>query len=168
MITLRTNTLPKYCYGAARSMVHLRGLYLKECFEAWKQAKAIDLVLPETDDPSYVSLEDLLSHVLRADRGYIVWICKQLDLPDPEIEPTPALDAIAEQAEGYIAHLIERWAAPLANVEEKRFHRGEYESNWGVRYCIDAMLEHAVMHPILHLVQIKELIAAQTGERRNN
>ncbi len=164
MFQIQTNTLPEYRYGAARTMVHLRGVYLKECFEVWKNAKAIDLVLPETEDPSYVSLEKLLSHVLRADRGYIMWICKQLVLPDPEIESAPELDVIADQAEEYITHLIERWAAPLADVEEKRFHREAYESNWGVRYCIDAMLEHAVMHPILHGVQLQELFKEQSGD----
>ena len=163
MFQMQANTLPEYRYGAARTMVQLRGIYLKECFEVWEQAMAIDLVLPETEDPSYVSLEKLLSHVLRADRGYIVWICNQLGLPDPEIDLAPELDVIADQAQGYIAHLNERWAKPLADVDERRFHREEYESNWGVRYCIDAMLEHAVMHPILHGVQLQELLDEQTG-----
>lgn len=162
MTPVQANTLPEYRYGGARTMVHLRGLYLRECLSFWKEAKKIDLTLPETDDPSYVSLEALLSHVLRADRGYITWICKQLELPDPMIEPAPALDVIAAQADGYITHLIERWSTPLADVEEKYFHRREYESNWGTRYCIDAMLEHAVMHPILHKVQLQELLAEQT------
>ncbi len=164
MNEIQPNTLPEYRYGAARTMVHLRGLYLRECYEAWKQAKAIDLVLPETDDPSYVSLEKLLSHVLRADRGYIVWICTQLGLPDPEIELAPELVNIDAQAESYIEHLIERWRMPLADVDEKHFHMKEYESNWGVRYCIDAMLEHAVMHPILHRVQLQELLEEQSGD----
>jgi len=162
MTLIKANTLPKYRYGGARTMVHLRGLYLRECNEVWKKTKEIDLTLPETDDPSYVSLEALLSHVLRADRGYITWICKQLELPDPEIEPAPALDIIAAHADEYISHLIERWSTPLADVDEERFHRREYESNWGTRYCIDAMLEHAVMHPILHRVQLQELIEEQS------
>ena len=165
MKPIQANTLPEYRYGSARTMVHLRGLYLRECLEAWSIAKEIDLSLPETDDPSYVSLEALLSHVLRADRGYITWICKQLELPDPEIMPAPALEGIAAQANEYITHLIERWATPLATVAEERFYKKEYESNWGVRYCIDAMLEHAVMHPILHRVQLQELIVEQsTGQ----
>lgn len=156
-------SLPKYKYGAARTMVYLRGLYLQDCLEIWKQAKTAEIELPETNDSAYASLEALLSHVLRADRGYITWICKQLELPDPQIQPAPPLDVIAEQAENYIAHLIDRWAAPLADVEEVRFHREEYKSNWGVRYCIDAMLEHAVMHPILHREQLEELLFEQSN-----
>ncbi len=156
-------SLPKYKYGAARTMVYLRGLYLQECHETWKQAKTAKIELPETDDPAYISLEALLSHVLRADRAYITWICKQLELSDPQINPAPEIEVIAEEAEDYIAHLIERWGMPLADVEEGRFHREEYVSNWGVRYCIDAMLEHAVMHPILHGEQLEELLFEQSG-----
>jgi uncharacterized damage-inducible protein DinB len=161
MTAIEKKSLPEYRYGAARTMVFLCGQNLLACLAAWKQAKAANIVLPETDDTAYVSLETLLSHVLRADRGYLVWICKMLELPDPQIDPAPAQDVIADQAESYAAHLIERWRTPLANVEEKRFHRGEYESNWGVRYCIDAMLEHAVMHPILHREQLEELLQEQ-------
>lgn len=163
MTPIQANTLPEYRYGGARTMVHLRGLYLWECLEAWKQAQKIGLTLPETDDPSYVSLEDLLSHVLRADRGYIIWICKKLELPDPGIEPAPPLGVIGAEADDYVTNLIKRWRTPLAEVDEERFHRQEYESNWGVRYCIDAMLEHAVMHPILHRVQLQELLEEQSN-----
>jgi len=94
----------------------------------------------------------------------LIWICEKLELPNPEIEPVPPLDVIAVQADGYITHLIERWRTPLADVEEERFYKQEYVSNWGVRYCIDAMLEHAVMHPILHRVQLQELLEEQSGE----
>jgi len=66
MTTIQTNTLPEYPYGSARTMVHLRGLYLRECFDAWKQAEEDGIMLPETDDPGYVSLEKLwLSGSLR-------------------------------------------------------------------------------------------------------
>jgi len=163
MTPIEKKSLPEYRYGAARTMVFLRGQYLLECLDIWQQAKAASIVLPETDDPSYVSLEGLLSHVLRADRGYLVWICKMLELPDPQIDPAPALDVIADQASSYLAHLIARWTTPLADVDEERFYRQEYESNWGVRYCIDAMLEHAVMHPILHREQLEELLQEQAA-----
>lgn len=37
----------------------------------------------------------------------------------------------------------------------------EYPSRWKTLYCVDAMLEHAVMHPIRHAFQLEELM----GER---
>lgn len=154
------NPLPEYRYGAARTMVFLQGQYLQDCVEAWRKAKAANIVLPETDDPSYVSMETLLRHVLGAARSYMVWMCEKLELPDPEIKPPPALEVIEAEAGNYLAHLINQWRMPLAEVDEERFNK-EYLSRWGVRYCVDAMLEHAVMHPILHRVQLEELVEEQ-------
>ena len=42
----------------------------------------------------------------------------------------------------------------MADVPGKRFNE-TYASAWGVDYCIDAMLEHAVMHPLRHTAQLK-------------
>ena len=156
------NPLPAYRYGAARTMVYLHGQYLQECLTAWQAAKAAAIQLPETEDPSYVSMETLLHHLLSAGRSYMVWMCKVLDLPDPQIRETPQAEVIEAEAEGYLAYLIERWRLPLAEVDEDRFWRPEYPSNWGVRYCVDAMLEHAVMHAIQHRVQLEELLEEQS------
>jgi hypothetical protein len=134
---------------------------MQEFLRVWQQAKATEIALPQTDDPNYVSLDMLLRHVLRAARNYMVWMCKNLALPDPEINSAPALDVIEAEAESYLAHLIHQWRLPLAEVEEELFHRPEYPSSWGTKYCIDAMLEHAVMHPILHRVQLEELLEEQ-------
>jgi uncharacterized damage-inducible protein DinB len=115
--------------------------------------------LPAGDDPNYASLEALLRHVLRAARGYMVWICEMLELPDPQIRSTPQAGEIEAEAESYLEHLLEQWRRPLAEVPEERFYSPEYPSRWKVDYCIDAMLEHAVMHPIRHQFQLMELLA---------
>jgi len=86
----------------------------------------------------------------------------KLELPDPMINPTPTIEVIEAEADNYLAHLIKQWRVPLSEIDEERFGRPEYESAWGVRYCIDAMLEHAVMHPILHRVQLLELLEEQS------
>ena len=155
------NPLPPYRYGAARTMVYLHEQYLQTCLEAWRQAKAANIELPETDDPNYVSLEQLLRHVLSAARSYMVWMCEVLSLPDPDIDPPPPLEHVAAEAEAYLSHLAARWRLPLAEVDEKRFEDAVYPSNWGVLYCVDAMLEHAVMHPILHQEQLESLLEEQ-------
>ena len=90
-------------------------------------------------------------------------MCEQLELPDPQIGRTPELHVIQAEAEGYLVHLIDRWRSPLAEIEVERFSRPEYPSAWGTKYCIDAMLEHAVVHPILHRVQLQELLEEQSS-----
>ena len=38
--------------------------------------KKKDIKLPQTEDRDYLSLEHLIHHVLRAARGYIIWMCE--------------------------------------------------------------------------------------------
>jgi len=147
-----------YKYRGAAAMVQLHAEHMREFVKTWRAAKAAGVKLPETDDPDYESLEVLLRHLLRAARGYMVWMCEKLELSDPEINPAPEVDDIASAAESYLEHVLERWDGPLRDVPEEKFGKPEFESRWKVRYCIDAMLEHAVMHPIRHTYQLKMLM----------
>ena len=90
------------------------------------------------------------------------WMCAKLELADPAIRPTPGLEVIVADAETYLAHLIDQWRLPLSEIEEARFNRPEFKSAWGVNYCIDAMLEHAVVHPVLYRIQLEELVGEQS------
>ncbi len=132
--------------------------HLRRFLDTWKRARAAAVVLPVTDDPAYASLDTLLRHVLGAARGYMTWMCEMLELPDPGIRVTPDAPALSAEADTYMEHVLEKWRAPLQNVSDDQLERPEYLSRWKVRYCIDAMLEHAVMHPIRHAFQLEELI----------
>jgi uncharacterized damage-inducible protein DinB len=155
---LNSNNLLKYKYNGARSLVLLHEKHLLSFAEIWKEAKKLNITLPTTDDKDYESLETLLFHVLRAARGYMTWICEELNLPDPEINTPPDFNEIENEADNYILHLLERWRFPLSEIKEEKFHSPTFKSRWGVEYCIDAMLEHAVMHPIRHEFQLRNLI----------
>jgi uncharacterized damage-inducible protein DinB len=148
----------EYKYRGAGAMIILQEQHLKSFLDTWRRAKENNIQLPETDDKDYESLETLLVHVLRASRGYINWICDQLNLPDPKIDLTPKKDEIELKAKSYLQHLIERWRVPLVDVPEELFMDKTYTSRWKVDYCIDAMLEHAVMHPIRHEFQLSNLL----------
>ena len=150
-----------YKYLGAKALVKLHEIHLQSFYETWKEAKQHNIKLPDSDDPYYKSLDTLLYHLLRSARGYMIWMCDKLNLDDPQIRETPKVEIIEEKAEEQISHLFERWRLPLVNVEPELFEDKVYTSNWGVNYCIDAMLEHAVMHPIRHEFQLKNLIAEQ-------
>lgn len=131
---------------------------MRKFLDTWKVAKATGLALPETDDPNYESLNTLLRHVLSWAGRYMIWTCNRLSLPDPEIPPVPSSAIVASEADRYLEELLRQWRSPLANVPEESFYKPEYEAPWKVKYCIDAMLEHAVMHPIRHRFQLLELM----------
>jgi len=150
--------MESYRYRGARALVMLHEHHLRRFVQTWRRAASQGVVLPECDDSDYASLDALLRHVLRAARGYMIWICEQLGLNDPRIEPVPQTELTVDCCDDFVAHLVERWRGPLQDVAEEGFHRPEYPSRWKVMYCIDAMLEHAVMHPIRHAFQLDELL----------
>jgi hypothetical protein len=79
----------------------------------------------------------------------LTWICEQLQLPDPGLEKNPNPDVLTA------------WEKPLRELTEEQADSKVYTSRWGTAYCIDAMLEHAVMHPIRHSRQLEELMATK-------
>ena len=152
--------LQHYKYRGARALVILHDRYMRAFLDTWSKAKELNIALPKTEDSDYQSLEHLLHHVLRAARGYMVWMCEKLELPDPEISATPPLEHVQAEAEQYLEHVLEKWREPLASVPEERYEES-FPSRWKTPYSIDAMLEHAVMHPIRHIFQLQELMAKQ-------
>src|ERR1700740_2423407 len=140
----------QYRSRAVRAMVLLHDEHLRRFVHTWGLALANSVSLPQTDDPSYASLEALGRHVLSAAGGYMIWMCEVLALPDPGIRSAPDTTAIVGGADVYREYLRERWRAPLRELPDKDLESPEYPSRWQTRYCIDSMLEHAVMHPIRH------------------
>jgi hypothetical protein len=150
--------LQGYNYRGARAMVLLHERYMQEFLDVWRRAKAAKLKLPHTNDPDYHSLDTLLVHVLRSSRNYMIWMCEKLQLPDPKIELPPEPELVEVEAGRFLIHLLLRWSAPLAQVDEQHMSRPSYKSNWGMDYSIDSMLEHAVLHPVRHTFQLEELL----------
>jgi uncharacterized damage-inducible protein DinB len=155
--------LSRYKSRAARALVLLHERQLSDFMPVWRQAYAVRVPLPKTDDPNYASLETLACHVLRAARGYMTWLCEKLDLPDPAINPTPEPESVAAVAGPYLSHLLERWRVPLAQVEDTRLDE-IHVTRWGMQESVENMLEHAVVHPMRHAFQLSELLhAARTA-----
>jgi hypothetical protein len=150
--------LIKFQYNGARSLVLLHEAHMKSFLKTWIKAKEANIILPETDDEDYQSLETILFHVLRASMRYMIWICDKLNLDNPQIDPPPPISELNNRAGDYLNHLFERWRLPLVNVPEDLFFGTSYKSNWGDDFCIESMLEHAVLHPIRHEFQLKNLI----------
>ncbi len=146
---------------AVRALVLLHEEHLRRFVQTWRLALASSVSLPPTADPAYASLEVLGRHVLDAAGHYMVWMCQMLTLPDPGIRSAPDAAAIVREADDYLEHVLELWRAPLREVADGQLETPEYPSHWQTRYCIDSMLEHAVMHPIRHAFQLDELIRAR-------
>jgi hypothetical protein len=152
-----SSNLP-YRSRAARALVLLHEEHLRRFVRTWRLALAHSVTLPPSDAPSYASLGALGQHVLGAAGEDMVWMCEMLTLPDPGIRAAPDAADMVRDAEDYMEHVLERWRDPLRDVPNERLETPEYASRWQTHYCIDSMLEHAVMHPIRHAFQLDELM----------
>ena len=147
-----------YRYGGARALVTLHERHLREFLAVWREADHLDLGLPDSTNPDYASRAALLAHVLGCAARYLMWICEQLEVEPPDLERYPEAASLAARADEYLEAVLEAWSEPLRNLTEERAYTPAHESRWGPPYCIDAMLEHAVMHPIRHTHQLRELL----------
>ena len=59
-------TFPEYRYKGASALVKLHEIHLQSFYETWKEAKLLNIQLPNSDDPYYKSLDTLLYHLLRS------------------------------------------------------------------------------------------------------
>lgn len=149
---------PSYRHPGALALVELHEGHLRSCFRTWMAAKEAGVRLPETEDPDYASMETLLLHLLTAATGYMNWMCRSLKLPEPGFDPAPSPEASRDELEGFLEHVIQRWRTPLAGVEEEQLYRPGYPTSRGVDSCVEAMLQHAIVHPIRHEYQLRKLL----------
>jgi uncharacterized damage-inducible protein DinB len=148
-----------YKYGGARALVALHATHLREFVATWRRADDQAVELPASANPNYASREAVLVHVLGCAARYLTWICEKLELPAPNLEEYPDPGGFAARADEYLENVLAAWERPLRGLTEELADSRVYESRWGVPYSIDAMLEHAVMHPIRHAHQLEELMA---------
>ncbi len=149
--------LSNYAHRGARALIILHASEFQAFLETWRLAKKAAVKLPATDDPDYVSLESLLVHLLRSARGYMTRICERLKLPDPGIEEPPSVETVEREVDRYVSRLLERWSLPLSALTEQGFNE-LYQTQWGSKVSIENMLEHAVVHPMRHTFQLRELM----------
>jgi hypothetical protein len=132
----------------------------------WKKAKRLGVKLPASRDPAYRSLDLLMRHPLRACRGYLTWLCEVLDRPDPEVPDPPEPKDVASKGGVYLKVLERAWHAKMAWMPNKVLDSAVvHTSRWGAPMTVEAMLEHAAVHPMRHRFQLEELIARARKRR---
>jgi hypothetical protein len=147
---------------AVRSLVELHEKELREFLATWRRFCAAGCAMPEAHgDPDYETAEKLVTHVQAAARSYLTWIREVLGQPitDLPIErdaavAVPRLDALVEET-------LAGWRRYLAPIEDAQLAPTQYLSRWGEPHTVEQMLEHAVVHPMRHRIQLERLIAAR-------
>jgi uncharacterized damage-inducible protein DinB len=143
--------------NAVRSCVELHEIELRRFLDAWRAFRASGTPMPATDDPSYQSYEDLAGHVLRSARNYLTWIGECVNRPVRDLDPETDRVKIAARADAFVEEVLDGWRRHLAVLEDRELAPLTYKSRWGEDYNIEQMLEHAIVHPMRHRIQLERL-----------
>ena len=111
--------LADYRAPAARALVLMHEVQLREFIDTWRRARDGGLVLPEVEDPDYASLDRLLLHMVGAARFYVTWTCERLGLDAPTIDAPPEVFADDATLDAYVDVLLAAWRAALATADPR-------------------------------------------------
>lgn len=151
--------------NAVRSCVELHEIELRRFLETWRAFAASGAGLPPTDDPSYLSNDHLAGHVLRWARGYLVWIGACVHRPVTDLDADDDLVRIAGKAPTFLEEVLAGWRRHLAALEDRELGPVRFKTPWGKEYSVEQMLEHAVVHPMRHRIQLERLMGAAPPRR---
>ncbi len=147
--------------NAVRSCVDLHEIELRRFYDTWEAFRASGMSLPHTDDPSYASVEDLVGHVLRSARSYLTWIGECVKRPVTDVDQDHDSASVARKGPVFMDGVLAAWRQHLAALEDSELAPATCKSWWGEDYNIEQMLEHAVVHPMRHRIQLERLMAAR-------
>ncbi len=151
--------------NAVRNCVELHEIEIKKFFDVWEKFRASGLQLPVTDDPSYETPEHLGGHILRAARNYLTWIGECVKRPVTDLDRENDLVKIARKGRVFLDEVLTGWRMHLSALDDSELAPTTYKSRWGEDYNIEQMLEHAVVHPMRHRIQLERLMAPPSSSR---
>lgn len=141
---------------------------LKRLVEQIPQDDFVQVIDSQTKDDNCRSIQTIMSHVVSAGYSYADYIRESFSIP-----PTrPAKELLSHQESleqldvmvGYTAETLEgRW-----EMSDEEIMVTVINSGWGVRYDVEQLLEHGIVHILRHRRQIEKfiwqgMIAVQRG-----
>ena len=145
---------------AVRSLVQLHDRELRSFLATWRRFVAAGLPMPEArGDADYESPERLVAHVQASARSYLLWIGEVLAEPYPDLELIRDPAVIVPRLDAFMEETLAGWERHLAPLEDGQLGPSLYLCRWGEPYMIDQMLEHAVVHPMRHRIQLERIMA---------
>jgi len=152
---------------AVRSLVELHEAEFPKFLDTWDRFAASDAPMPEAHgDPDYETREKLLSHVLRCGLSYLTWIGECLGRPVTDVKPETDPEILARTRRDFTAEVLKAWRRHLPEVTYAELGPMTYRTRWGEQFSIEAMLEHAVVHPMRHRIQLERILQERAASER--
>lgn len=149
-----------YRSRAVRSLAELQERELRDFVATWRRFAASGKPLPEANgDPDYESPERLVAHVQASARSYLLWIREVLEQPIEGLPLVRDATVIVPRLDAFMEETLAGWREHLAPLGDEQLSPRAYLSRWGEPHTIEQMLEHAVVHPMRHRIQLERILA---------
>ena len=144
---------------AVRSLVELHEREMQSFLEVWRRFVSANLPLPEArGDESYESRERLAGHVLMAARGYLTRIGEWVGRPVSDVDGSQDPNEIVARASAFADHVRAAYRRHLSAVTVQELEPQVHTTRWGGVMSVEDMLEHAVVHPMRHRIQLERIL----------
>jgi uncharacterized damage-inducible protein DinB len=142
-----------------RSLVELHEREMRSFLEVWKRFVSADVAMPEAHgDESYENRERLFGHVLMAARGYLTRIGEWVGRPVTDVDASQDPSAIVARAPQFLDEVLAAYRRHLSAVTVAEFEPQAHRTRWGDLMSVEMLLEHAVVHPMRHRIQLERIL----------
>ena len=123
----------------------------------------IKILDAQTKDEDCRSVQTIMKHVIGAGYGYSDYIRGSLGMastsPERRLHSLADVEAQVDAMLEYTVQTLEgRW-----EMAEEEMTSIVIDSHWGVRYDLEQLLEHAVVHILRHRRQIERLMQSSSN-----
>ena len=144
---------------AVRNLVELHEREMRSFLEVWSRFVDSGLPVPEAHgDEHYENRERLLAHVLMAARGYLTRIGEWVARPVDDVNASPDPYEIARGAATFADDVLAAYRRHLAEISVEELEPQVHRTRWGELMSVENLLEHAVVHPMRHRIQLERVL----------
>jgi uncharacterized damage-inducible protein DinB len=152
---------------AVRSLVELHEREMRSFQEVWKRFVAADLPMPEAHgDESYENRDRLVGHVLMAARGYLTRIGEWVGRPVSDVDGSQDPYEIVTRGSEFADEVLAAYRQHLAEISDEELEPQVHRTRWGDLMSVEQLLEHAVVHPMRHRIQLERILEGSEAMRR--
>jgi uncharacterized damage-inducible protein DinB len=158
MESVMTKSYRKGAVGALMDEYERAALELKMLVEEIPPAEFERILDNQTGDEDCRSVQTIISHVVRAGYGYADYIRHLFSISSARpankvLKQSESLKELESMIEYTIETLDGKWEMSDEVIERTTIH-----SLWGVKYDLEQLLEHAIVHVLRHRRQIEKLL----------
>ena len=147
---------------AVRSLVELHEREMRSFVETWRRFVAAGLPMPEAHgDKSYEDRERLAGHVLMSARGYLTRIGEWVGRPVSDVDGSQDPYEVVRRAPEFAEGVLGAYRRHLADVTDQEMEQQVHRTRWGELMSVEMLLEHAVVHPMRHRIQLERILESK-------